>query len=186
MLILQQRLTSLGYWLGEVEAAFGDLTRQAVVAIQKVADLSRDGICGPLTWSRVEAGVRPRARSDKGHVVEVRKTTQTPLIVDSGVATRIYNTSTGSNQRYYQEESWHVALTPSGTFRVFRRVDGWDSGPSGSLYRPQYFDAAIAVHGYTSVPSTPASHGCVRVSLRAMDNLWGVAGIQVGSSLLVY
>jgi hypothetical protein len=134
----------------------------------------------------VEADVRLRARSDKGHVVEVRKTTQTLLIVDSGVATRIYNTSTGSNQRYYQEGSWHVALTPSGTFRVFRRVDGWDSGPSGSLYRPQYFDAAIAVDGYTSVPSTPASHGYVRVSLRAMDNLWGVAGIQVGSSLLVY
>ena len=69
---------------------------------------------------------------------------------------------------------------------MFRRVEGWDSGPSGSLYCPQYFDAAIAVHGYTSVPSTPASHGCVRMSLRATDNLWGVAGIQVGSSLLVY
>ena len=68
----------------------------------------------------------------------------------------------------------------------FRRVNAWDSGSLGSLYRPQYFNGGIAVHGYTSVPSTPASHGCVRVSLPAMDNLWGVGGIQVGTSVMVY
>ena len=49
VLALQQKLTSLGYWLGGDDGAFGDLTRQGVVAIQKVAGLSRDGICGPLT-----------------------------------------------------------------------------------------------------------------------------------------
>jgi cell wall hydrolase len=186
VLVLQRRLVSLGYWLGGVDGQFGDLTRQAVVAIQKVAGLSRDGICGRLTWSRVDAGTRPRARSAKGHVVEISKITQTLLIVDSGVVRRIYNTSTGSNQRYLQDGTWHVAVTPSGTFRVFRRVNGWHNGPLGSLYRPQYFNGGIAVHGYTSVPSTPASHGCCRVSLPAMDNLWGVGGMQVGTSVLVY
>lgn len=183
---LQRRLSSLGYWLGSVDGQFGDLTRQAVVSIQKVAGLSRDGICGPITWVRVDAGTRPRARSTRGHVVEIRKASQTLLIVDSGVVKRIYNTSTGSNQRYLQGGTWHIAVTPSGSFKVFRRVNGWDSGPLGSLYRPQYFNGGIAIHGYTSVPSTPASHGCCRVSLRAMDNLWGVGGIQVGTPILVY
>jgi hypothetical protein len=186
VLALQRRLTSLGYWLGGQDGHFGDLTRQAVVAIQKVAGLSRDGICGPVTWSRVDAGTRPRARSSRGHVVEIRKATQTLLIVDSGVVRRTYNTSTGSNQRYLQGGRWHIAVTPSGSFKVFRRVNAWDNGPLGRLYRPQYFNGGIAVHGYTSVPSTPASHGCCRVSLRAMDNLWGVGGIRVGSSVLVY
>ena len=186
VLALQRRLTALGYWLGGVDGQFGDLTRQAVVAIQKVAGLSRDGVCGPATWSRVDAGTRPRARTTKGHVVEISKAAQTLLIADSGVVRRIYNTSTGSNQRYLQGGRWHIAVTPSGTFRVYRRVNAWDNGPLGSLYRPQYFNGGIAVHGYTSVPSTPASHGCCRVSLRAMDNLWGVGGIQVGTSVLVY
>jgi N-acetylmuramoyl-L-alanine amidase len=186
VLALQSRLAALGYWLGGVDGQFGDLTRQAVVAIQKVAGLSRDGICGALTWSRVEAGIRPRARSARSHVVEISKTTQTLLIVDAGVVKRIYNTSTGSNQRYLQDGTWHIAVTPPGTFGVFRRVDGWRNGPLGSLYRPQYFNGGIAVHGYTSVPSTPASHGCCRVSLPAMDNLWGIGGMQVGSSVLVY
>jgi N-acetylmuramoyl-L-alanine amidase len=183
---LQSRLARLGYWLGKVDGQFGDLTRQAVVAIQKVAGLSRDGICGPLTWSRLDAGTRPRARSATGHVIEIGKATQTLLVVDAGVVKRIYNTSTGSGQRYLQDGKWQIAVTPSGTYRVFRRVDGWDNGPLGSLYRPQYFNGGIAVHGYTSVPSTPASHGCCRVSLPAMDNLWGVGGMQVGSSVLIY
>jgi N-acetylmuramoyl-L-alanine amidase len=71
-------------------------------------------------------------------------------------------------------------------FGVIRRVDGWDSSPLGSMYRPAFFNDDIAVHGYTSVPSTPASHGCVRVSLRAMDNLWADGGIQLASCVLVY
>ena len=186
VLALQLRLASLGYWLGGADGQFGDLTRQAVVAVQKVAGLPRDGTCGSLTWSRADAGIRPGARSARGHVVEIAKATQTLLIVDSGVVEQIYNTSTGSNRRYDQGGTWHVAATPSGTFQVFRRVKGWDSGPLGSLYRPQFFNGAIAVHGYTSVPSTPASHGCCRVSLPAMDHLWGAGGIQVGTCVLVY
>jgi len=186
VLALQRRLTSLGYWLGRIDGHFGDLTRQAVVAIQKVAGLSRDGICGSVTWSRVDAGIRPRARSARGHVVEIRKTTQTLLIVDSGVVTRIYNTSTGSGQRYFRRGTWHIAVTPSGSFRVYRRVNAWDKSPLGTLYRPQYFNGGIAVHGYTSVPSTPASHGCCRVSLPAIDNLWGAGGMRIGTSVLVY
>jgi len=186
VLALQQRLTSLGYWLGRADGQFGDLTRQAVVAVQKVAGQSRDGVCGPATWSGVDAGTRPRAKSAKGHVVEIRKTTQTLLIVDSGVVKGIYNTCTGSNKPYVQGGKTHIAVTPSGSFRVFRRVDGWRNGPLGSLYRPQYFNQGIAVHGYPSVPSNPASHGCARVSLQAMDNLWEPGGIQIGTSVLVY
>jgi N-acetylmuramoyl-L-alanine amidase len=186
VLALQERLAALGYWLGEVDGQFGDLTRQSVVALQKVAGLSRDGICGPLTWSRVRAGILPRARSTTGQVVEIGKAAQTLLIVDSGVVRRIYNTSTGSGQQYLRDGGWHLAATPSGAFRVLRRVDGWLNDPLGNLYRPQFFNDALAVHGYTSVPSTPASHGCCRVSLPAMDDLWGVDGMQLGSSVIVY
>jgi len=118
VLALQRRLTSLGYWLGVADGHYSDLTRQAVVAIQKVSGISRDGICGPVTWSRVDAGIRPRARSARGHVVEIRKASQTLLIADSGVVKRIYNTSTGSGQRYLQGGRWHIAATPAGTFRA--------------------------------------------------------------------
>jgi len=185
VLALQRRLTSLGYWLGAADGLFGDLTRQAVVAVQKVAGLTRDGVCGPATWARVEAGVRPAARTTTGLVVEIDKKTQTLLVVNAGVVRWVFNTSTGSGRKYRQGGKDHIAVTPSGDFRVFRRVDGWDDGPLGKLYRPQYFNGGIAVHGYPVVPSTPESHGCCRVSLPAIDFLWGAGGLRVGTRVLV-
>jgi N-acetylmuramoyl-L-alanine amidase len=189
VLALQRRLIVLGYWLGKADGQYGDLTRQAVIAIQKVGGLQRDGQCGPLTWVRVNAGLRPKARTaktSKAHVIEINKANQTLLIVHAGVVKSIYSTSTGSNQRYYQGKVWHTATTPSGTFRAFRQVNRWDDGPLGKLYRPKYFNRGIAIHGYASVPTTPASHGCARVSLPAMDSLWALGGIPLSTTVLVY
>lgn len=183
---LQSRLSALGYWLGSVDGAFGHLTEQAVFAIQKASGVTRDGVVGPVTWAKVNVGVRPPARSRTGHVVEIAKSRQLLLMVDNGRVRRIFNTSTGSGRRYFSGGAWHLAATPSGSFRVYRRVNGWDHGPLGSLWRPAYFNGGIAVHGYGSIPPYPASHGCCRVSIAAMNLLWQPGGIAVGTRVLVY
>jgi len=55
------------------------------------------------------------------------------------------------------------------------------------LYRPRYFtNAGHAIHGYTSVPPYPASHGCVRVTNAAMDYIWANNLAPIGSSVVVY
>jgi lipoprotein-anchoring transpeptidase ErfK/SrfK len=54
------------------------------------------------------------------------------------------------------------------------------------LYRPKYFHGGVAVHGYTSVPATPASHGCVRVTYAAMDHLWAADLLPIGTPVQVY
>ena len=53
------------------------------------------------------------------------------------------------------------------------------------MYRPRYFNGGIAVHGYGSVPPYPASHGCVRVSLAAMDWIWSSPWLKPGDVVLV-
>jgi hypothetical protein len=184
----QQRLAALGYWLGTPDGRYGNLTVQAVTALQKVAGLGRDGVLGPRTKAALDAGVRPSARSRKGHVLEVDLAHQVILVVDDGRISTILNTSTGSGA-YYTAPDGHRAhaTTPVGRFTASWAVDGWHTSPLGHLYRPRYFHPrGIAVHGYTSVPSYPASHGCVRVSMAAMDLIWSKGLMPLRGAVWVY
>ena len=184
---LQQQLIDLGYWLPAADGRYGPLTSQAVLALQKAAGLSRDGVFGPRTRAALERGVRPRARSTSGHVVEVDKKHQLLMLVDNGRVSLVLNTSTGSGLHFTHPDGRDdIAVTPSGRFRVTRQVDGWRKSDLGMLWRPKYFNGGIAVHGFTSVPAFPASHGCVRVSISAMNMLWDGDLIPIGTAVWVY
>jgi Putative peptidoglycan binding domain/L,D-transpeptidase catalytic domain len=189
VLAVQQRLADLGYWLGTPDGHYGDVTAQAVTALQKAAGLQRDGVLGPRTRAALERGVRPSARSTGGgRVVEVDLERQLLLVVEGGEVRRILNASTGSGAYYSAPGSTVVkhAVTPRGHYAVFRGVDAWDTSPLGHLYRPRYFNGGIAVHGYPSVPAVPASHGCVRVSLPAMDMIWSEGLMPRREAVWVY
>jgi lipoprotein-anchoring transpeptidase ErfK/SrfK len=188
VLAMQRRLSQLGYWLGTPDGYYADLTVQAVTALQKAAGLPRDGVLGPRTRAALAAGVVPTARTASGRSIEINLARQLLLVVDGGRVTRILNVSTGSGA-YYTAPDGHRAhaTTPTGTFSVRWAVDGWDTSPLGHLYRPRYFHPrGIAVHGYPSVPSHPASHGCVRVSEPAMDMIWTQNLMPRGGTVRVY
>ncbi|GAA3947820.1 hypothetical protein Aau02nite_49800 [Amorphoplanes auranticolor] len=183
---LQQRLTDLGYWNGKADGTFGGRTQQAVYALQKAAGLGRDGVVGPKTQKALDQGVRPEAKSNKGRVIEINLKRQLLMLVDDGTVSHIFNTSTGSMERYEQNGAMFLADTPSGKFRVSRQIDGWRHAPLGLLWRPKYFNGGIAVHGANSVPPYPASHGCARLSIAAMNWLWNNDKIPIDTRVWVY
>ncbi|WP_264318477.1 L,D-transpeptidase family protein [Gephyromycinifex aptenodytis] len=178
MLTLQQKLGKLGYWVGAPDGQYGHSTSQAVMAVQKVAGLGRDGVAGPATWRALERGVRPRARSTTGRVLEVDLQRQVMTFATNGSIRYVLNTSTGAP----------ATPTPRGSYRIYRQQDGWRVAPLGKLYRPKYFHNGYAVHGVNDggIPAYPASHGCTRVSMAAMDMLWGASGLRNGDRVLVY
>jgi len=183
---LQQRLAELGYWNGKADGTFGGQTQQAVYALQKAADLTRDGVVGPKTQKALDEGVRPKARSTSGRVIEISKKRQLLMLVNDGEVTQIFNTSTGSYENYEHDGQTYLADTPSGRFKVSRQIDGWRNAPLGMLWRPKYFNGGIAVHGAHSVPPYPASHGCARLSIAAMNHLWATDGIPLKTRVWVY
>lgn len=185
--MLQRRLRSLGYWLGTPDGTYGELTRQAVMAFQKVEGLSADGVAGPTTRAALAEAGRPSARSASGDRIEVDKARQVLLVVTNGAVAWALNASTGTEQPYQVGGRTEVADTPPGRWKVAWEVDGVDVGELGGLYRPRYFHRdGIAVHGYHSVPAFPASHGCVRVSEPAMDWIWAEDLMPIGSEVWVY
>ncbi|MBU8861877.1 hypothetical protein KSK32_32315 [Micromonospora sp. WMMB482] len=75
------------------------------------------------------------------------------MIVDDGEVSRIFNTSTGTFERYKPTRGDLPADTPRGRWTIDWQVDCWRDGRSAGLYRPKYFqEQGIAIHGYTSVP----------------------------------
>ena len=186
VLALQNRLSALGYWLGTPDGVYGELTVQAVVALQKAAGISRDGVAGPQTAAALARGGRPSARTTSGRVVEIDLARQLLLVVSDGHVQWVLDTSTGGGYRYADEGQWYAAVTPRGTFTVGWQVDGWMHSTLGWLWRPKYFNGGIAVHGYAEVPPYPASHGCVRVSIEAMNWIWATGQIPIGSRVVVY
>lgn len=183
---LQQRLTELGYWNGKADGTFGSLTQQAVFALQKAAGLGRDGVVGPRTQQALDRGARPKAKSTKGRVIEISLKRQLLMVVDDGEVSHVFNTATGSNERYEHEGESYLADTPPGRFTVSRQINGWRHGPLGPLWRPKYFNGGIAVHGAHSIPPYPASHGCARVSISAMNWLWANDKLPLKAKVWVY
>ncbi len=126
MLELQRQLASLGYWLGTPDGTYGGLTQQAVTALQKAAGLSRDGVFGPQTAGALARGTRPAAHSGSGHVVEIDRARQLLMLVSNGHVDTVLNTSTGSGATYTVDGQTSLAVTPAGTYHVFRQVNGSD------------------------------------------------------------
>lgn len=183
---LQRDLTNKGYWCGAVDGSFGHLTQQAVWAVQKRNGLVRDAVVGPATRTALANGTRQAPVGGRGNRVEIHLGRQLLLIVRDGRTRWMLNTSTGNDEYYWLNGRRYRATTPKGTFTVFSTYSqGWQWGPLGSLYRPMYFNGGIAVHGSSSIPAWPASHGCCRLSTAAMDMIWSSGALGMRSTVIV-
>jgi len=179
--VVQMRLLQLGFWNNGPDGQYGLSTKQAVMAFQKYLGLPATGAVDEVTAAfMTNFDQRAHGLTDTGDIIEVDKTRQLLFIVKGGKTLWTLNTSTGNGLPYEEpdkntpgEIQTGVSLTPDGLWRVNReRPEGWWEGDLGEIYRPKYFRGGVAVHGSNSIPNYPASHGCVRVSVPAMDFIW--------------
>lgn len=171
---LQELLRALGFRPGAADGEYGATTASAVMAFQKFTGLDRDGVAGPAVQAEIED---PHGRGPHRNLsrprIEIDLDRQIAFIVDAGGEVAIVNISSGSGEVYTTPDGGTAtAYTPTGRFTVVRRIDGIREAPLGSLYRPLYFYLGWAVHGSTSVPGYPASHGCVRTSYVDQDYIF--------------
>jgi hypothetical protein len=185
---LQRRLRDLSYWVGSVDGVFGSLTQQAVYAFQGIEGLARDGVVGPETRSALNSAGKPAIRSTNGLVVEINESAQVLMVAENGRIRWSFHTSTGTDEPYrHPSGQTLMADTPNGKWRITWQVDGWRDGRLGQMWRPKYFHSdGIAVHGFQRVPAFPASHGCARVTIPAMNFIWREGLAPQGSAVWVY
>ncbi len=168
VLAVQQRLVELGFDPGRVDGSFGLATRYAVEGFQKFQGIEPSGVVNPEVLAALSAGitVTPLVPDGAGNRLEIDLARQVLILYRDNKVRLISTISTGSGRRYCVNGSCQTANTPTGDFRFMWRYSGWRESRLGKLYNPVYFTSGgIAVHGSTSVPTHPASHGCVRIPM---------------------
>ena len=180
----ERRLSEMGYWTGAIDGLLDPATRSALVAFQKWEGRP---ITGRLTLEELEAirtGAAPQAR-DFGYAhVEVDIDRQVLLIVNEDDRIKVLPVSTGSDKPFMDQGQMSIAYTPRGRFVVYDKTFGWEDGALGSVYYANYISGGVAIHGYLSVPTQPASHGCIRIPMFAAREVSKL--MLVGTIVLVY
>ena len=185
VLAMEKKLAALHYDVGTVDSSFTYDTRHGVTAFQKVEGLPRTGTWSPTERVRMLHPHVFRLRyHDSRLTAEVDITRQVLVLARNGVIITIVDVSTGSEKPYYQDGVKYIAHTPRGVFSIFHKIDGIRVSKLGELYRPSYFYKGWAIHGSGSVPTYPASHGCVRITNPVADRLFAV--LKIGTRVAVY
>lgn len=181
----EQLLATLGYWTGLVDGKFDPAFRHALIAFQKVEDRERTGRLTVQELEVLRRATKPLPQNSGPAHVEIDLRRQVLFIIDSkGTISRILSVSSGNEGTYVDHGQVHRAHTPTGTFKVLRQIRGWRLSTLGLLYYPNYIHSGIAIHGSPSVPSYPASHGCIRVPMFAAKELSTL--MPVGTEVIVY
>jgi peptidoglycan hydrolase-like protein with peptidoglycan-binding domain len=164
---LQQRLVALHYDPGPIDGRYGGGLTSAVMAFQKVAGMPRNGRATLDVLAAIAAATDPAPLLPDGGPtrIEVDFKRQVFFFWKDSALLRIIPVSTGNGKKYCEEGICGVAVTPSGSFRIERRIKGKRKSYLGLLYDPLYFYGGYAIHGSPSVPAYPASHGCVRIPM---------------------
>ena len=178
---VQMRLLELGFWLSGADGGYGLTTKQAVMAFQKYMALDASGKVDQATADALSAmTMRPARARQFRHARRGRQVQAVAVLrdrrqdrLDPQHLHRQRRGVHGRGQEHARRTITGVSLTPDGLHEVNReRPEGWWEGDLGEIYRPKYFVGGVAVHGSNSIPNYPASHGCVRVSVPAMDWIW--------------
>jgi hypothetical protein len=169
---LQRRLKDLGY-LTPVSGNYDGTTARAVLAFRKVNGFARITSAGRTVFRRLARGgggfkVRyPKA----GKHAEFDWSRQVLVLARGKRPAIILHTSSGTS----------ATPTVFGKYRFYRKHPGYNSK---GMYYSSYFVGGYAIHGYSPVPTSPASHGCLRIPIPSAKRVYG--WVSLGDPIYTY
>jgi peptidoglycan hydrolase-like protein with peptidoglycan-binding domain len=175
----EQRMADIRFDPGPVDGIYDQKTAYAAQTLQKYGGgvpngrITDSDVFG-LNFFQFK---QPMVDPPEPNRTEIDIASQTLTLYENYQPRLITTMSSGSGENYCYNTprvnpTSHVcedANTPSGRYTFYEFRSGWDKSPLGQLYNPYYFNKGIAVHGYESVPTTPASHGCVRIPMHISE-----------------
>jgi len=161
-----------GFHMGdEITNEYDESTALGIMALRKVHDLDRTEEYTPDLFELLLSGdaeFEPEHTEDGRHV-EVDISRQVMALVEDGQATDVFHVSTGAGG------------TPTGEFSFYSYGPGYNAK---GMYYSIYYDGNYATHGFSSVPTYPASHGCTRNPIPYSTYIYD--WIDLGDAMYVY
>jgi hypothetical protein len=171
--LLQKGLSKLHYAVSR-SGVYDDSTARAVMAWRKVNGQARvfsasQGLVRDVL--RGKGAFKPKYPNDGRHVEADLSRQVLALINRRGKVHRTYHISSGAP----------ATPTVLGRFKVYRKSPGTNAK---GMVHSSYFIGGYAMHGYASVPTYNASHGCLRVPI---PNAWSIySWARMGTVVRVY
>lgn len=152
--VLQRELKRKGYVIGR-PGRYDARTGRAVRALHSVTGRGRSSVADADDFALLGRGGGTFKARFPGHGRHVEADISRQVIAffgkDGRTVERIYPTSSGAP----------ATPTIKGSFRIYRK----DTGTNAlGMIDAVYFIRGYAIHGFKSVPTYPASHGCLRVA----------------------
>ena len=172
VLLLQRTLQSLGFAV-PVTGYFDDGTARAVTAYRKTNGMGTTGYADASLYDKVfrHRGAFRLRYPRAGKHVEFDWSRQVLVLARKGKPWRVYHASSGTP----------ATPTVFGTFRFYLKTPGTNAK---GMVDSSYFIRGYAIHGYASVPTYPASHGCIRVPIPNARDIFD--NIAIGETIYVY
>ena len=170
--LLNDLLNDLGY-VSSKGSKYSSATGRAVLAYRKVNGMARkEKATGSIfkKLARGKGGFKLK-HPGAGKHVEADLSRQVMVLAKDGEVDEIYTISSGAP----------ATPTIQGKFRFYRKDAGYNSL---GMYYSAYFIRGYATHGYHSVPTYPASHGCLRNPIPDSVHIYN--WIDIGDPIYVY
>jgi hypothetical protein len=171
-LLFNRLLSRAGIHMGDLTDQVDESTALGIMAFRKVHGFDWTETYDPALFELLLRGRDARfqpAHDESGRHVEVDISRQVMALVEDGVATDVFHVSTGSGG------------TPRGEWTFYDKVPGYNAI---GMYYSAFYDGDYATHGYSSVPTYPASHGCTRNPIPYSVFIYD--WIDIGDTIYVY
>ena len=169
--LLNKLLAKQGYATSSGKK-YTQITAWGVLAFRKVNGMSRvqsatSGIFKTLAEGK---GAYQVQHPGAGRHAEVSLAKQVLVLIDGDKPQLTFHISSGA------------MATPSdpGGYRFYRKDPGYNSL---GMYYSVYYNRGEATHGYHSVPTHPASHGCIRIPIPQAHQVYN--WVQIGMPIFV-
>ncbi len=170
--IFTRLLARRGYYTPR-SRSYGSAVGRAVLAYRKVNRMARTENATPGIFKTLAAGGGgfKLRYPGAGYHVEVDISRQVMVMADHRRARYTFHASTGAP----------ATPTITGHYQVYRKTPGYNSE---GMYYSSYWHTGYAIHGYKSVPTYNASHGCVRIPIP--DARFVYDRLPIGTDVYVY